>query len=97
MMQGFVSLSVASRAPRCSRCGEPGGRAVVTRSATEAEGERVYHLAYVWRCLACRGEWLDGRPLLCPFESPRGVGLESIFVMVRMPFTDSPLRAPDNA
>ena len=59
MTQHLVSPAVESRAPRCSRCGKSGGRAVVTQSATEAEGERVYHLAYVWRCLGCRNEWLD--------------------------------------
>jgi len=62
-------------APKCSQCGEAGERAVVTRSATEAEGERVYHLAYVWRCVGCQNEWLDERPLLYPFESPRDAGI----------------------
>ena len=52
--------------PKCLHCGNLGGRAVVTQTATEAEGERVYLLAYVWRCLGCQKEWIDHRPSLCP-------------------------------
>jgi hypothetical protein len=60
-------------AAMCSQCGKPGARAVVTRSVTEAEGERMYYLAYVWRCLGCQNEWLDGRPILCPLQTPTSV------------------------
>lgn len=49
---------IALFGPPCSRCHGRAARAARSR-CTVIEGERVFFLAYLWRCNVCGREWCD--------------------------------------